>query len=197
MRRNMFDQPRPANFAEMVEVFSERSVDPADVNATIEFNEGDGEFDGFTAEVRDKKNGRRGVLDARLHESRQPPRRFDRRRRGRHRGAVMSLIDRQITQSILYSDLKPDARVWIGAAPDEKRIDAEIERRENGGLRFWVINGAWGGVLYEQVVTYENGEVSNVIYIIDDRGVRHEPVYLVEMVEPKSTPGQKEGEVPF
>lgn len=108
-------------------------------------------------------------------------------------------MDMTIKRSWFFADLKPGMIVWLGAAADDRRAQCDIDQRHrDGSLGFLVLNGAWRGRLYEQVVEYENGEVSNVLYIIDARGVRHEPVYIVD-VEERSIPPRRlpDDEVPF
>lgn len=57
MRRNAFGDARPANYKEMIEALDERGAIGDEVNASVEFNEGEGEFSGWTAEVRFNDSG--------------------------------------------------------------------------------------------------------------------------------------------
>lgn len=104
-----------------------------------------------------------------------------------------------IKRSWMFGDLKPGMTASLGPTPSDIYVHAAIERREDdGGWRFWVINGAWHGSLYEQHVTYENGEECNVLYIVDERGERHEPVYIIDVKEPKKpVPVEDDDEVPY
>ncbi|MER9176234.1 hypothetical protein NKH72_21900 [Mesorhizobium sp. M0955] len=76
-------------------------------------------------------------------------------------------------RSWLFADLKPNMVAWLGATPDDRRIRADFDTIASAGLGFYVSNGAWRGVLYE-------GD-EGCLYIIDERGERHESVYIVEV----------------
>lgn len=54
MRYNAFHEPRPRGSAEMVEALEERDADPEDCEATIERGDDQGDFAGWTAEVRNE-----------------------------------------------------------------------------------------------------------------------------------------------
>lgn len=78
----------------------------------------------------------------------------------------------------MFSDFEPGKQAMLGRNPNDPTIHVEIRKRTaDGGVAFWVINGAWAGVLYE-------GD-EGVLHIIDERGTRHDLVYLVEVIEPE------------
>lgn len=70
-----------------------------------------------------------------------------------------------------FDELRPGDTVWLGANPNEVRIECFLDTERSVGLGFSVINGGWSRTLYE-------GE-EGCLYIIDERGNRHEPVYIV------------------
>jgi hypothetical protein len=90
-----------------------------------------------------------------------------------------------------FSDLKLGTIAWLGLSPTEKRIQCDFDNHHSdGGLGFFVLNGAWRGRLYS----------SSTLHIIDERGTRHEPVFIVEIQElPRVAPlpALGENEVPF
>jgi hypothetical protein len=53
MKYNTFGEPKPANLDELEEAFREIDCVIEDVSVMIDFNEDDGEFHGFTAEIID------------------------------------------------------------------------------------------------------------------------------------------------
>ncbi|AGC36133.1 hypothetical protein B7L88_gp155 [Rhizobium phage RHEph10] len=66
---------------------------------------------------------------------------------------------------------------WLGGSPTDKRIEASFEEiGEDGGIPFYVNNGGWNGTLYQE-------PIEGALHIIDARGVRHDAVYIVELVE--------------
>lgn len=108
-------------------------------------------------------------------------------------------MDMSVKRCWGFGDLEPGMFAWLGTTPSEYRIHCGLRKRTaSGGIDIGVLNGGWGGTLYEQEVTYENGEVSNFLYIVDDRGTRHEPVYIVDAGWPtKSEHDDAPSEVPF
>lgn len=57
MKRNVFGDPRPTGTAEIVEALEEGPTSGDEVNALVEFSDGETEFDGWTAEVRMNDSG--------------------------------------------------------------------------------------------------------------------------------------------
>ncbi|TGT90858.1 MULTISPECIES: hypothetical protein [unclassified Mesorhizobium] len=91
----------------------------------------------------------------------------------------------EISRHIAFDELTPGTIAWLGGAPTDRRIQAEFGTAH----AFYVINGAWRGVLHE-------GE-EGCLHIIDERGVRHEPIYIVDVeARPRSIP-EPMGEIPF
>jgi hypothetical protein len=95
-----------------------------------------------------------------------------------------------ISRSWSFSDLKPGMIAWLGATPTDKRIQCDFDTLPSAGLGFYVINGNWRGTLYE-------GD-EGCLYIIDERGERHDLVYIVD-VEKRTEEDRPigEDEVPF
>lgn len=60
MRRNKFGDPRPKGSEEMADALEEKGWEISDgelLNAEIDHNSDGGEYDGYTAEVRENDNG--------------------------------------------------------------------------------------------------------------------------------------------
>ena len=57
MKRNLFGDPRPANYDEIIEALDQRDADPIECNAELTFNEDEGDYHGWSAEVRDNATG--------------------------------------------------------------------------------------------------------------------------------------------
>lgn len=92
--------------------------------------------------------------------------------------------------SALFDQL-PGQSAWLGTSPIDKRIDCSFGNRQrpDGGMPFFVNNGAWPGTLYL---------ADGLLHIIDGRGTRHDHVYLVELI--KRQPGHDDpqtDDIPF
>ncbi|WP_456868409.1 hypothetical protein [Galbibacter sp. BG1] len=86
----------------------------------------------------------------------------------------MGLLSTVARQHFSFDDILPNCVVWLGKSPDERRIECDFDgQKADGSKGFLVINGAWRGRLYE-------GE-EGCLYIIDNRGDRHEPIYIVDI----------------
>jgi hypothetical protein len=73
-----------------------------------------------------------------------------------------------------FKDLTNKSVAWLGTKPDEKTIHVEFGPMEDDGRSFWVINGAWDGVLYEE-------EGGGLCVVVDATGACVSPVYIVEI----------------
>lgn len=73
-----------------------------------------------------------------------------------------------------FSELTKKTVAWLGAQPDQKTIHVEFGDAEDDGRTFWVINGSWDGVLYPE-------EDGSLCLVVDQTGVRHHPIYIVEI----------------
>ncbi|RWB95623.1 MAG: hypothetical protein EOQ56_28150 [Mesorhizobium sp.] len=98
-------------------------------------------------------------------------------------------MDLTLKRSWFFSDLKPGMVAWLGCTPNDRRIQVDFDTAASAGLGFYVINGAWRGVLYE-------GD-EGCLYIIDERGERHQPVYIVEVEKEKAQEPAPGDEVAF
>lgn len=72
-----------------------------------------------------------------------------------------------------FNEITNKTVAWLGAQPDQKTIHVEFGDMEDDGRTFWVINGSWDGVLYE-----EDGVLS---LVVDQTGSCTSPVYIVEI----------------
>lgn len=112
----------------------------------------------------------------------------------------MSLAEKPLKQLVSFRDLKPGISVWLGTSPDEKRINCELRDWHEGGLTFYVVNGAWNGVLYEEKIHVQGDVYEPHLFIIDERGGRHDRIYIVEVIErekPAIDPDEQDKEIPF
>lgn len=57
MKRNLFGEPLPKDLAEMQEVLNATDYDGSQINATVDHNDTDDDFKGWSAEVRENENG--------------------------------------------------------------------------------------------------------------------------------------------
>jgi hypothetical protein len=57
MKHNMFGEPRPANYAEIIEALDETGRSGDECSADVEYADDQGEFKGWTADVRDSESG--------------------------------------------------------------------------------------------------------------------------------------------
>lgn len=79
----------------------------------------------------------------------------------------------------------------LGVTPTEERIDCEFGAHlsKDGGLSFYVTNGAWNGRLYQTDAGF---------HLITERGDKHEPIFVVRMIEPRvPAPVTDEDRIPF
>lgn len=88
-----------------------------------------------------------------------------------------------------FSDLTDKTVAWLGAQPDQKTIHVEFGDMEDDGRTFWVINGAWDGVLYE-----EGGVLS---LVVDQTGSCICPVFIVEIDTTSEINPVETVEIPF
>lgn len=75
---------------------------------------------------------------------------------------------------VKFEDLTKKTVAWLGTKPDEKTIHVEFGDMEDDGRTFWVINGAWDGVLYPE-------EDGSFCLVVDQTGSRAHPIYIVEI----------------
>lgn len=57
MKRNTFGDPRPKGHEEMVEALDERNANPGECNAELSHDDVDGDYKGWSAEVRNNESG--------------------------------------------------------------------------------------------------------------------------------------------
>lgn len=57
MKRNLHNEPRPKGLDEIMEAIDETGIDPSDCNAELERSDDDGDFTGWTAEIRNNEDG--------------------------------------------------------------------------------------------------------------------------------------------
>lgn len=57
MKHNIFGEPRPANYDEMTQALDEVGADASECCADIEYSDEEGDFHGWTADVRDSNTG--------------------------------------------------------------------------------------------------------------------------------------------
>lgn len=73
---------------------------------------------------------------------------------------------------VKFEELTNKTVAWLGHRPDEKTIHVEFGDMEDDGRTFWVINGAWDGVLYPE----EDGSLCLVTQSSDSPPVAEQQV---------------------
>lgn len=89
---------------------------------------------------------------------------------------------------ITFDSIKGGTLAWLGSTPGEKRIQCDFGSVWKGEAEFHVLNGAWNGTLYDG---------PSGLHIIDERGGRHEPIFITEICERISFVSDDVDQIPF
>lgn len=96
----------------------------------------------------------------------------------------------EITRQETFDDAKKASAFYLGINTKDQRIKCSNSGVVDGAIRFHVLNGGWRGTVYQE-------SAEGTLYIIDERGVRHDTVFLAGIVPEGAPKPLERDEVPY